>query len=192
MENNTPNATGKSGFDLIDAEKLLATLPIAKDSVILDAGCGAGAYTLAMAPLCPHGVIYAFDHREEGIDRLCQAAADANFINIIPSVINISFSIPLNSSSVDLCLITTALHDLISEGTADKALREVQRVLKPDGLLAVIEFEKRSGQPSPPLNSRISPVELDELLRQCGFIPARESVIDLGEHASLAFYQPTE
>lgn len=40
MANNKPIAAGKSSFDLIDAEKLLAALPIAKDSVILDASDG--------------------------------------------------------------------------------------------------------------------------------------------------------
>ena len=189
MENNTPIAAGKSSFDLIDAEKLFAALPIAKDSSILDAACGTGAYTLAMAPRCPHGIVYAFDLWEEEIDRLSQAAADANFINIIPSVISISVNLPLNNSSVDICLLATVLHDLVAEGTAYLTLREINRVLKSGGLLAVIEFKKRSGQPGPPLKRRISPGELDELLRLCGFTPAQNREIDIGADLYLSLYQ---
>jgi len=188
-KNNTPIAAGKSSFDLIEPEKLFAALQIEKDAILLDAACGQGAYALAAAPRCPQGRIFAVDLWREGIDRLTQAVTDTGFTNIIPVVADISDRIPLDNATVDICLLATVLHDLVQDGTDQGTLSEIKRTLKPDGVLAVIEFKKISGHPGPPINIRISPANLDEMLRLHGLIPERDGEIDLGAYNYLALYR---
>lgn len=187
MENNSPRAAGKSSFDLLDPEKLFAALPIAKDSVIMDAACGIGAYTMAMAPRCPNGKIYAFDLWEEGLDRLVDKIVAAGITNVVPRVADLC-ALHLGNGTIDICLIATVLHDLIQEGTDYGALPEVKRVLKSGGLVAVIEFKKMSSRPGPPINIRISPSDLDELLRLHGFAPVQNREIDIGACIYLSLY----
>ncbi len=191
QDKHKPIAAGKSSFALIGTEKLFAALQIEKDAVILDAACGFGAYTMAMAPHCPQGTIFAVDLWQEGINRLSQAVTDTDFTNIKPMTADISDHIPLDNAMADICLLATVLHDLIQDGTDQGALREIKRVLRPDGILAVIEFKKISGPPGPPVNIRISPAELDEMLRLYGFDPLRNREIDLGPYNYLTLYRFT-
>ncbi|MDD3815697.1 MAG: class I SAM-dependent methyltransferase [Desulfocapsaceae bacterium] len=187
MNKKTHCSRRRSSFDLIDPEKLFAALPIAKDSVVLDAICGSGTYTLAMAPLCPNGKIFAFDLWEAGIDELIDKIITYTLVHVVPRVADIC-SLPLGTGTIDICLMATVFHNLVQEGTDRDALLEIRRVLKPNGLLAAIEFKKIPGPPGPPLGIRISPADLDETLRFYGFTPARDREIDLGAYNYLSIY----
>ena len=187
MASKKPIAARKSSFDLIDREKFLASLSMSRDSVVLDAACGVGSYSLAMASRCPNGKIFSFDLWEAGIDRLCDEILADAITNIVPRVADLC-TLPLGNDTIDICLLATVLHDLMQDGTDQGALREIKRVLRPGGVLAVIEFKKIAGKPGPPINIRINPAELDETLRLLGFTPCRKAEIDLGDYNYLALY----
>jgi ubiquinone/menaquinone biosynthesis C-methylase UbiE len=167
---NHPIAAGKSSFDLIDPDRLFAALKLRKGTVLLDVGCGAGSYTLAAAErIGTGGAIYAVDLWQEGIDALTREIGLRRNSNIHPFVADVGKRIPVADGSVDLCLMATVLHDFIADGSAEGALREVKRTLKPEGRLAVVEFEKVEGPPGPPRAIRLSPEELDAVLVPRGF-----------------------
>jgi len=65
--------------------------------------------------------------------------------------------------------LATVLHDLVRDGADQGALREIGRVLKPGGVLAVIEFKKIPGPPGPPVEIRLSPEVLEGLVTPHGF-----------------------
>ncbi|MBW2029694.1 MAG: hypothetical protein JRJ03_05210 [Deltaproteobacteria bacterium] len=65
--------------------------------------------------------------------------------------------------------MATVLHDLKRGGTAGDALREVARVLKESGTLAIIEFHKVDGPPGPPADIRLDPAEVLEMVTPHGF-----------------------
>jgi ubiquinone/menaquinone biosynthesis C-methylase UbiE len=165
-----PIAAGSSSFDLIDPTRLFAALELRKGTVLLDVGCGAGAYTLAAAErIGATGAIYAVDLWEEGIAALSREITLRRRTNIHPRVADVNRHIPVADRSIDVCLLATVLHDLIADGTAEGTLREVTRALKPEGRLAVVEFEKVDGPPGPPRAIRLSPPELDAVLSPHGF-----------------------
>jgi ubiquinone/menaquinone biosynthesis C-methylase UbiE len=165
-----PVAAGKSSFDLIDPAGFFDALELRRGTVLLDVGCGAGSYALAAAEkVGVKGTIYAVDLWEEGIATLSREVALRRIKNIHPLVADVSRKIPVADRSIDVCLMATVLHDLIADGTADGTLREVERVLKPGGQLAVVEFDKVEGPPGPPRAIRLSPAELDAVLAPRGF-----------------------
>lgn len=183
-----PIAAGKCSFDLIKPDKLFDQLPLKRDTVFLDLACGRGAYSVAASKYIGNeGKIYAVDLWQEGIDFLRGEAADKGLWQIHAAVADVGRKIPLDDASVDLCLMATVLHDLIRDKTDKGALREVVRVLKNGGTLAVIEFKKIEGPPGPPVSVRISPDELETILSPYGFRPV--TMTDLGFSVYLSVFR---
>lgn len=187
MAHRTPTAAGKSSFDLIDEKRFLSALNLEDGMVLLDAACGIGNYAVAIANrLSDTSTIHALDLWADGIAQLKERSTQLGLSAIRPAVCDVSESIPLDDDGVDLCLVATVLHDLIQDGTHDGALREITRVLKPGGRLAVVEFKKQPGPPGPPEHIRLSPEALSALLTPMGF-RCRETV-DLGPVAYLSMF----
>lgn len=183
-----PVAAGKSSFNLIDAVKLFLELRLQKNSVFLDLACGNGSYAIAASDyIGKQGKIYAFDLWREGIDSLRREAAARRIKNIHAEVADINEAIPVDDNSIDVCLMATVLHDLVEEKTESGTLRQVGRVLKPHGLLAIIEFNKVDGKPGPPVQIRISPAELEHILAPYGFRPVK--TVEVGQFNYLSIFQ---
>lgn len=165
-----PIAAGKSSFDLIDFNTLLASLDLHGDIVLLDVACGVGNYAIEIArQIRETGTVHAIDMWEEGITKLRLKAGSLGLENVDSAVCDVSKTIPLDDNSVDICLMATVLHDLIEDGTHNGALSEIVRVLKPQGRVAVVEFKKIPGPPGPPEKVRLSPEELLRVLEPLGF-----------------------
>jgi ubiquinone/menaquinone biosynthesis C-methylase UbiE len=82
---------------------------------------------------------------------------------------DIGTEIPMASHSVDVCLMSTVLHDLIQDDTYKTALKEVRRLIKPEGIFAIIEFKKIEGPPGPPIHVRITSEDVIGILNPYGF-----------------------
>lgn len=168
--NDKPIAAGKSSYDLIDRESFIAALKPELGTIILDMACGVGKYAIALSGLVgDSGRIFAFDLWEEGIKALEREIETAGIKNITAGVFDIGEKLPIESASIDICLMATVLHDLVQDKTDDGALREAVRLLKPQGTLAVVEFRKIDGPPGPPRSIRLSPDELERLVSPYGF-----------------------
>ena len=61
-------------------------------------------------------------------------------------------SIPLADAEVDFALIAFVLHEAAN---AESFLKEVRRILRPEGTLLVIDWVKKSEEKGPPLEERI-------------------------------------
>lgn len=167
--NNKLVAAGKSSFNLIDVEKTFTILDLQPDTHFLDLACGIGNYSLqATNFISASGRIYALDLWKEGLESLRQVAAKREIDNIEAIQADATAPFPLPDSSIDSCLIATALHDL-PHATRPNVIEEVARVLKPDGCFNIIEFKKLDDGPGPPTNIRIDEVEVSELVVPLGF-----------------------
>lgn len=186
-----PLGAGKSSFDLIDAEALFAELPLAPDTSFLDIACGAGAYSLAVAErIGSAGKIYAFDLWAEGIEILKKEVAARNLGQIQAAVADLGKAIPLGNGSVDVCLVATVLHDFIALGSEQGALSEIRRVVKPGGILAVVEFKVMDGPPGPPKAVRITPEAARGVVAEHGFSFLKNKELGPYNYLSLFGRQP--
>lgn len=165
-----PTGAGRSSFDLINPGKLFSLLDLQPDTAFLDLASGSGRYALAAAEtITREGVVYAVDLWQEGIEALRAEARARGMDQIIARVADVGEHIPVEDRAIDVCLIASALHDLVRERAQETAIREVTRVLKPKGIFAVLEFKKVPGSPGPPLEVRLAPADAEALVTGHGF-----------------------
>ena len=183
-----PTGAGKSSFDLIDVAAFFRELDLKKGITFLDVACGRGAYCLkASAIIGATGTVYAVDLWQEGIDELKARAIEENALNVKAFVSDAGRRIPVDDQVVDACLVATVLHDFVEDHISEKVLAEVVRVLKTNGLLAVVEFKKIDGPPGPPQHIRLSPEEVAATLVPHGF--NKERLVDLGPYNYLMLFR---
>ena len=179
MSQNKPPGAGKSSFDLVDPQAVFQALGLTRSTIFLDLGCGPGDYLLAAAELIvPKGKLYGVDAWEEGIHRLRGKILGRGLNNVEVLLSDVTKNVPLPDSSVDICLMGTVLHDFARDGGEQGALRETARMLKPGGILGIVEFKKIEGPPGPPIHIRLSPEEVESMIKPFGFTPTRS--VDTG------------
>ncbi len=183
-----PAGAGKSSIDLVDWDQTVQLLSLKKGDHFLDLACGFGRYSLAAADLVgATGKIHALDLWAEGLTELQDQARTRDIHWIKTYCADISERLPLVNEGLDSGLLATALHDI----PADKRLTvfsEVFRVLKPGGLLTVIEFKQQlSGPPGPPAQMRISSDDINALASPLGFEPG--PVTEVGPYVYLCQFR---
>jgi ubiquinone/menaquinone biosynthesis C-methylase UbiE len=118
---------------------------------------------------------------------LQRAVSAGKILNIDARMADVSLKIPIEDRSVDVCLLATILHDLIQDHNDQGTLREIKRVMKPQGMVAVIEFKKIDGPPGPPIRIRISEDEVIDRLRPYSFSQIKSA--DIGPYTYLALFR---
>ena len=180
MAHEHPVAAGKSSYDLIDSEKFWQFLAIPSGITALDLACGAGRYTLPLAErVGPRGKVIAVDLWADGIAQLRTEARRRQMNNVETHVADAGQALPLDDQSIDLCLMATVLHDFVQAGMAADALRELARVLKPQGVMVMVEFKKEPTPHGPPHPIRLSVEDLAVMVQRLRFIRF-SGVVDLG------------
>ncbi|MFZ5451981.1 MAG: class I SAM-dependent methyltransferase [Thermodesulfobacteriota bacterium] len=153
---------GKSSESLLNKELILKELTFFPGQVILDAGCGNGYMSKEFSRILNNtGQIYALDPDKKAIDVLLEETKNTN---ITPILGDITKQTELEELSVDLIYLSTVLHGF-SKSQVEGFQEEVQRLLKPKGILAIIEINKEPTPFGPPLDLRFSPQELREAIK---------------------------
>jgi ubiquinone/menaquinone biosynthesis C-methylase UbiE len=107
---------------------------------VLEIGPGSGAYTTFVArAVGEQGVVYALDLQKDMLAQLkakLELPENADIHNV--ELVNRSaYDLPYEFGSLDLVYLITAFQEIPDQ---QQALKEVMRVLKPGGILAVTEF----------------------------------------------------
>jgi ubiquinone/menaquinone biosynthesis C-methylase UbiE len=99
---------------------------------VLDYGCGPGGFSIAAAGIVGEaGKVYALDIQPLAVESIKRRAAGAGFKNV--QTIKSDCATGLKDKIIDVVLIYDTFHDL---GEPHKILRELHRILKPNGLLS--------------------------------------------------------
>lgn len=173
--------SGRSSESLLDKNKILGVLSIMPGQIILDAGCGDGYMAREFAGLTgKEGKVYALDVDAVSIRAL---KSQTEGTNIEPFVADITEETGLPEASIDLIYLATVVHGF-SEMQMAGFLKEVKRLLKPDGRLAIVEIKKAETSFGPPLEIRFSPAELEQAVG----LP-QMSLNDVGESFYIQVFQ---
>lgn len=165
-----PTGAGKNSFDLIDTQKFFQVLDLQSGISFLDVASGKGKYSLAVSDIIgPQGYVFAVDLWAEGIEMLINAAKERGIKNITTFVGDAGRRIPVEDQSIDVCLMSTVLHDFVRDRIDRGVLNEIVRVIKPTGILAVMEFKKIDGPPGPAVHIRLAPEEVMTILSPYDF-----------------------
>lgn len=122
---------------VITCDRLRSVLAPHPGERVLEIGPGTGYYTLDMAEwVGAEGKIEIFDLQQEFLDHVTARAARRGLGNIVPTQGDAT-ALPYEDGSVDAVVLTAVLGE-IPDPVA--ALREIRRVLKPDGRLIVGEL----------------------------------------------------
>ncbi len=181
MDRKPPGA-GKSSYDLVDADVLFKRLALTAGTVFLDLACGSGQYSLKAAEsVGKQGIVYAIDLWPEGVAELLTRIARQKIPNIWTTVGDVGGRIPLPDGSIDAALMATVLHDFRQSGIEQRVLRETARLIRPGGVLVIVEFKKeKAGPPGPPESIRIDEQQVEAIVTPHGF--SRSHTDDLGHH----------
>lgn len=148
---------GKFTEGLLDTETILANLNICIGQRILDAGCGNGYMAKKFSELVGDtGKIYALDPSRGTIAKL---EKEVEGTNIEAFVGDITKPTGLKIASIDLIYLSTVFH-IFSESQIEGFLTEIQRILKPNAQLAIVNIKKEDTPFGPPVEMRSSPEEL--------------------------------
>jgi ubiquinone/menaquinone biosynthesis C-methylase UbiE len=121
-------------------KKKLKMAGIKKGQVVLDAGCGIGRYTVSIARMAgERGRVYALDIQPLHVI-LVKARARIAGLGNVHTVLRDIARTGLNTNSIDTVFMADAFHEY---GDKPGALREVNRILKPNGVLFIDEHEMR-------------------------------------------------
>lgn len=152
---------GKSSERHLNKEIILKELNILPGQTILDAGCGNGYMSKEFAKILNQtGKVYALDPDNNAIEVLKKEAKDTN---IIPILGDITKKTEIAELSLELIYLSTVLHGF-SKSQVDSFQKEARRLLKPQGILAIVEIKKEPTPFGPPLDIRFSPQELREII----------------------------
>jgi len=170
---------GPTSFHLHNQNFVFKEFDIKPGNVFLDLGCGAGEYALHAADYVGStGFVYALDIMEEAIKALNENAKIRKLKNIKALKSDITKLLPVENSSIDICLISTVLHTLSLKETGTDLFKEIFRILKPGGRIITIDCKKEDNGFGPPLHLRLSPTELEEIVLKQGF--KKLKLTDLG------------
>jgi ubiquinone/menaquinone biosynthesis C-methylase UbiE len=122
---------------IISRDRLRSVLTPVPGERLLEIGVGTGYYTLDMAEwVGPEGRIEIFDLQQKFLDHVISRADERGLANLVPTQGDAT-ALPYEDASIDAVALTAVLGEIPDPAAA---LREIRRVLKPDGRLVVGEL----------------------------------------------------
>jgi ubiquinone/menaquinone biosynthesis C-methylase UbiE len=104
---------------------------------LLELGVGTGYYSCELAEwIAPAGTLELFDLQQKFLDHTIQAATQRGLTNLVPTQGDAT-NLPYEDVSIDAVILTAVLGEIPDRAAA---LREIHRVLKPNGRLVVGEL----------------------------------------------------
>jgi ubiquinone/menaquinone biosynthesis C-methylase UbiE len=153
----------------LNPQQILKNISLKEDMVACDFGCGSGGWVIPLAKELKSGMVYAVDILDTAISALNGKISSERIFNIKPMVGNIEKGIKMPDEYFDLVLMTNLLFQI-----DDKygVLQEGKRVLKNNGLMLIVDWEKDA--PIGSKEGRVSSEEIKEMATRVGLNVEKE------------------
>ena len=131
----------RTGESFLDLQAILRQLSfVTPGKYMADFGCGSGYLTTAIARhVGDSGKIYAIDVQQHALDVVRQKAQEAGITSIEPIRANLEAprSTPIRDNALDIVWI---VNTLFQNQRKDALFTEAYRVLKPGGMLVIVDW----------------------------------------------------
>ena len=118
----------------IDLDLMVKHAPLEADSLVLDAGCGAGHTAMAFAPHAK--LVFAGDFTPLMLEQVEALAEDRGINNVAPQVVDVE-DLPFSAASLDIVATRYSAHHW---QRPERALAECRRVLKEGGTFIISDI----------------------------------------------------
>ena len=152
-------------------QEVLTALDIKPGEIIADIGAGSGYFTFRLARhVSERGTVYAVDVSPDMILHINRAIRDLKVTNVF-SILAEPDDPLLPVASVDRFFFSDSWHHIENQ---TKYLSLMKKMLKPNGEVIMIDFDKKETPVGPPLEMRIAREDLIKQMTSNGFRLAKE------------------
>ncbi|MCH7620672.1 MAG: class I SAM-dependent methyltransferase [Chloroflexi bacterium] len=149
----------------LDMLSILSFSEISHRDRVAEIGCGPGYFTPRLAKALMDGKLYALDTDEEMLDACRQQVTAAHLGNVEVEKCG-EFDFPLEEGSLDGVFLAFVVHESPDQ---PRFLQSIRRLLKPRGWVTVLNWHRRESENGPPLERRIDPEAMQQMVREAGF-----------------------
>jgi len=159
---------------------IMDALGIADGAAVADLGAGGGWFTIRLARrVGPNGIVYAQDIQPQMIEAINRRVQQEGLSNV-RTVLGTDTDPKLPANGLDAVLVVDAYREMDEPGRPEvlrSLLRNVERSLKPQGRLGVVDFLPGDGGPGPEAAARVSPEAVIAVVEGAGLrLQSRETV----------------
>lgn len=138
--------SSKSG-KLKQRDRLIDSLSIKGNETIVDLGCGKGLLLIAAAKKLTSGKAIGIDiWKDTDLSKNNPDTTNRNaMLENVAERVEVKTAdmrdLPFDDESIDIIVASMALHNIKNKEERKKALQEINRVLKPEGKIAIMDFK---------------------------------------------------
>lgn len=151
------------------ARDILQALPLKRNGAVLDIGCGIGTLTKEAGLLVPDGKVVALEIDKLKLETVAAKARQKGLSHIKTLCFDVDGGrpLPFSTDSFDAVILSHVLRHIVYR---ESLLKECQRVLRPGGVLLVLESKEDAFGVSAHPDTRILFDDMLEYLDRAGFL----------------------
>ncbi|MFT6581450.1 MAG: SAM-dependent methyltransferase [Alphaproteobacteria bacterium] len=146
-------------------DRIWEVLKPAADCTLVDIGAGVGFLTLPFAAQFPKATAFGCDILDGMVGLLRQDAVDHKLDNL-QTILMTPNAVDLPDDSADFIVMGQLHHEL---DTPEPLMVECKRLLKPGGIVAIIDWADADNGKSPPVGRRVPVAQMRTELENAGF-----------------------